>query len=165
MNVNINKVIVAGRVCQTPQLKSANSGTNFCRFSLAVNRHARTPDGQPREETDYVDITAFGKTADNCAHFLQKGNAIFVEAKLRQETWKDKNTNQNRHRLTLVADRVHFLEATPPRRIPGAFDEPQINRDDFSPMASAPRIPPRHLARNYPAPRPAHQEIYDEPEF
>ena len=167
MNVNINKVIVAGRVCQLPQLKSTNNGMNFCHFTLAISRRIRSAEGQSREEVDFVDITAFGKTADNCVHYLQKGTAVFVEAKLRQETWKDKNTNQNRHRLTLIADRVHFLEPTPQQRTGRqGINEPAIVPSCYLPMDNAPRLPPRHAPTGIPAPQPMMpQDIYDDPAF
>ena len=113
MSANVNKVLLAGRVSIPPQLKSATNGITLCTFGIAINRRYRTPDGAQHEDTDFMDLTAFGKTADQCATYLKKGNPVFLEARLRQETWQDKNTGQNRSRLGLVVERVHFLGGPP----------------------------------------------------
>ena len=60
-----------------------------------------------------MEITVYGKTADQCANYLKIGSPVLLEAHLKQETWVDKNTGKNRQRLTLVGDRVHFLGSTP----------------------------------------------------
>ena len=113
MSANLNKVLLAGRVSIPPVLKSATNGLTICNFGIAINRRYRTPDGAQHEDTDFLDLTTFGKTADQCATYLKKGNPVFLEARLHQETWVDKNTGQNRNRLGLVAERVHFLGGTP----------------------------------------------------
>ncbi|MBR6470533.1 MAG: single-stranded DNA-binding protein [Victivallales bacterium] len=114
MSATFNKVMLLGRVSIPPQLKSSTGGTTICTFSIAINRRYRASDGSYRETADFLELSVFGKTADHCASYLKKGSAVFVEGHLKQESWQDKETGQNRHRLSLVADRVHFVDGTAP---------------------------------------------------
>lgn len=110
MSATLNKVMLLGRVSIPPQLKSSTGGTTICNFNIAINRRYRASDGSYHETTDFLELSVFGKTADHCSNCLKKGSAVFVEGHLKQESWQDKETGQNRHRLGLVADRVFFME-------------------------------------------------------
>ena len=142
MSANLNKVLLAGRVSIPPQLKSSIGGVTLCNFNIAINHRFRASDGSQREETDFMEITTFGKTADQCANYLKKGNPVFLEAHLKQDTCVDKNTGQNRSRLTLVADRVHFLGGVPtPEAVPMDPEVQQAFRQAAAPPQRAPAIP------------------------
>lgn len=128
MSANLNKVLLAGRVSIPPQLKSSTGGITICHFNIAINRRYRSADGSQHEETDFMEISTFGKTADQCATYLKKGNPVFVEARLRQENWMDKNTGQNRSRLALVAERVHFLGGAPITETGQTVIDPEVRQ-------------------------------------
>lgn len=163
MSANVNKVLLAGRVSIPPQLKSATNGITLCTFGIAINRRYRTPDGAQHEDTDFMDLTAFGKTADQCATYLKKGNPVFLEARLRQETWQDKNTGQNRSRLGLVVERVHFLGGAPVSETGQSVSPAPDLRQALQPP---PPSPPQYNSAMPPPPPPADaQSIASQEEF
>lgn len=99
----MNRVILLGNLTRDPELKNIGT-TNVCNFSIAVNRRTKT--GQ---DTTFVDISAFGKTADNIAKYFQKGKPILVEGRLQTDKWVDKTTQQPRTKLKVVAERFEFV--------------------------------------------------------
>lgn len=106
---NVNKVLLMGHLTREPQTKSTPSGTAICELGLAVNRRYRSPQGDEREDTCYVEVEAFGRTAEICGQFLHKGSPAFFEGRLRLDQWVDKNTGQNRSRLKVMAEAVQLI--------------------------------------------------------
>lgn len=80
---SFNKVILMGNLTRDPELRQTQSGTSVCRFSIAVNRSYNAQDGSSRDETCFVEIDCFGKSAENIAKFFSKGKPILVEGRLR----------------------------------------------------------------------------------
>lgn len=106
---SFNKVILAGNLTRDPDLRTTANGTAVCEFGLAVNRRWRDQSGRDNDETTFVDITAWNRTAQNCAQFLQKGAPVLVEGRLHLEQWEDRNGGGKRSKLGVVADVVQFL--------------------------------------------------------
>ena len=86
----LNKAMIYGNLTRDPELKALPSGMNVCSFSLATNRVYNDRDGNRQEAADYHNIVVFGKQADNCAKYLLKGSATYVEGRLQTRSW-DKN--------------------------------------------------------------------------
>lgn len=107
--MNLNKVLLIGRLTRDPDLRTTANGTAVCEFGLAVNRRWRDQSGRDNDETTFVDITAWNRTAQNCAQFLQKGAPVLVEGRLHLEQWEDRNGGGKRSKLGVVADVVQFL--------------------------------------------------------
>ena len=107
----VNKVILMGNLTREPMTKSTRSGVTICDMGLATNRRFRTAQGEEREEACFVDIEAFGRTAEICAQFLHKGSPVFFEGRLRLDQWVDKTTGQNRSRLKVVAETMQLVGA------------------------------------------------------
>lgn len=105
----LNKVLLIGRLTRDPDLRTTQNGTAVCEFGLAVNRRWRDQSGRDNDETTFVDITAWNRTAQNCAQFLQKGAPVLVEGRLHLEQWEDRNGGGKRSKLGVVADVVQFL--------------------------------------------------------
>ena len=82
---SFNKVILMGNLTRDPELRQTQSGTSVCRFSIAVNRSYNSQDGSLRDETCFVEIDCFGKSAENVARYFSKGKPILVEGRLRQD--------------------------------------------------------------------------------
>ena len=78
---SLNKVILIGRLTRDPELRSTESGTGLCRFTLAVNRPYKKRDGN--KETDFIDVVVWRKLAEICAKYLAKGRLAAVEGGLR----------------------------------------------------------------------------------
>lgn len=107
---NLNKVLLMGHLTRPPQTKATPGGMQICEFGLAMNRRFKTQQGEDREEVCYVDIEVFGKLADLCARALRKGSPVYLEGRLRFNQWNDRTTGQSRHKLTVTAENVIFVE-------------------------------------------------------
>lgn len=105
---SFNKVILMGNLTKDPERRQTQGGTSICSFTLAVSRKF-TSNGQQQEETCFVDITAFGKTADICGQYLAKGSPVMIEGRLKLDQWQDRNTGENRQKLSVFAESVQLL--------------------------------------------------------
>lgn len=104
-----NQVTLIGNLTRDPDLRYLPKGTSVCRISLAINRKWRTEAGEEREEVTFVDCDAWGKTAELLQQYTAKGDPLFVKGRLKLDTWKDKNTGEDRHRLGVVIEEMQFL--------------------------------------------------------
>ena len=107
---DLNRVILAGRLTRDPELRYLPSGTPLCKMGLAVSRFYKTQDGERREETLFVNVTAWRGTAEYCGERLKKGRPIVVEGRLKSDEWEDKNTGQKRTSIEVHADRIQQLD-------------------------------------------------------
>jgi single-strand DNA-binding protein len=125
--LNINKVLLAGNLTRDVELKTLQSGTVVGNFGLAVNN--KRSDGQ--DETVFVDITVWNKTAENCSRFIGKGSNVFIEGVLQMETWQGQDGRKN-SKLKVNALSVQFNsrrnDDTPPQnQYPAAEPQQQVN--------------------------------------
>ena len=100
----LNKAILMGRLVKDPELRSTNNGTPVCSFTIAVDRRGKD-DG-----TDFLDIVAWGKTAEFVSKYFTKGQLVAVAGRIQTRTWEDQNGNK-RKAVEVVADEVHFAES------------------------------------------------------
>jgi single-strand DNA-binding protein len=107
---SVNRVSLAGNLTRDPELRKTPNGSSVTELGLALNRSWTGPNGEKNEEVTYVDISAWGKTAENVAQYLSKGSAVFIEGRLKLDQWQDAKTNEPRSKLRVVAERVHFLD-------------------------------------------------------
>src|SRR3954464_10583466 len=108
---SFNKVILLGNLTRDPQLKYLPSQTAVAEFGLACNRKFRTAQGEDREEVTFVDVTALGKQGEGINQYMTKGKPIFIEGRLKYDTWDDKNGGGKRSKLTVVIENFQFLGA------------------------------------------------------
>ena len=104
-----NKVIIMGNLTRDPMQRALPSGAIVVDFGVACNRRFRTPQGEDREDTCFLDVSAFGRTGEIVQQYCRKGSPIMVEGRLRFDQWVDKNTGTNRSRLTVVAETIQLL--------------------------------------------------------
>lgn len=107
MAVSFNKVIVAGNLTRDPQVKFLASEQAVCNFGLALNRRYKARSGEMVEEVTYVDIEAWGRTAELVGQYLTKGRGCLVEGRLKLDSWE--KDGQKQSRLRVVAETVQFL--------------------------------------------------------
>lgn len=100
----LNTAILMGRLVKDPEMRSTQSGTPVCSFTLAVNRRGKD-DG-----TDFLDIVAWSKTAEFVSKYFQKGQLVAVKGRIQTRTWEDQNNNK-RKSVEIVAEEVHFAES------------------------------------------------------
>ena len=105
---SFNKVILLGNLTRDPEVRYIPSGTAVASFALAMNRRYKQGD-EMKDEVSYIDIVVFGKTAENCGQYLNKGDAILVEGRLQQRRWDDKDSGQKRSKVEDVAQTVNFM--------------------------------------------------------
>lgn len=108
---NFNKVILAGNLTRDPELRYTPKGTAVAKIGLAINRSWKTETGEQKEEVTFVDVDAFGKTAETIGQYFKKGRPILIEGRLRYETWEDKQTNQKRSKLGVVMENFQFMDS------------------------------------------------------
>jgi len=106
---NLNKVLLMGNLTRDPQLKYLPSQTAVVDFGLAVNRRWKGQNGEDREETTFVDCSAFAKTAEVINQYFTKGKPIFIEGRLKYDTWEDKQGGGKRSKLSVVIENFQFI--------------------------------------------------------
>ena len=108
---NYNKVILAGNLTRDPELRYTPKGMAIAKFGLAINRTWKSESGESKEEATFVDIDAFGKTAETIGQYFKKGKPILIEGRLRLDQWDDKQTGQKRSKLGVVAENFQFMDS------------------------------------------------------
>lgn len=106
MSASVNKVILVGNLGAKPELKYLPSGAAVCEMRIATNE-SYTKDGQKHEKVEWHRVKAWGKTGENCAQYLDKGRAVYVEGRLETRSW-DKD-GEKRYATEIVAHTVQFL--------------------------------------------------------
>lgn len=106
---SLNRVLLIGNLTRDPELRTVSTGATVCELGLAMNRAWTDPQGQKHEEVTFVEVTLWGKNAENAAKFLAKGRPVFVEGRLQFDTWKDAQSGQDRSRLRVIGERMQFL--------------------------------------------------------
>ena len=160
---SFNKVMLMGNLTRDPQMKYLPSQTAVCEIGLASNRRFKTATGEDREEVLFVDCTAFGRTAEVINQYCQKGKPIFIEGRLKYDSWEDKNGGGKRNKITVVIDTFQFIG--------GRDDAPSGGGDDYgdegggggrsqraAPPARRSAPPPRREAPKEPAAEPFSEE-------
>jgi len=140
MAANFNKVILAGNLTRDPELRYTPKGMAIVKIGLAISRKWRSESGEMKEETTFVDVDAFGKTAETIGQYLKKGRPILIEGRLRYDTWDDKATGAKRSKLGVVMESFQFIDSG--------------NRGDSEGGAPAAPRAARPAANNAPAAEP-----------
>jgi single-strand DNA-binding protein len=105
---NLNKVFLIGNLTRDVELRATQTGTNVAKFGLAIN-HKYTQNGQQKETTCFVDVTAFGRQAEVLSQYLKKGRPVFVEGRLDYSTWEDKDGNKkSKHQV--IVENFQFID-------------------------------------------------------
>src|SRR5262245_51866113 len=105
---NLNRVILAGNLTRDPELSYTASNLAVCKFGMAINRKWRDRDNNMKEDTTFVDVTAFGKPGETINQYMSKGRGILIEGRLNFRQWTDQE-GKNRSKLSVVAENFQFL--------------------------------------------------------
>lgn len=105
---SLNKVFLIGNLTRAPELRYTPNGTAVSDLRLAVNRAYTTQSGEKRQETYFLTVVVWGKQAETCGEYLDKGSPILVEGRLQTREWEGKD-GQRRNVVEVVADRIQFL--------------------------------------------------------
>jgi single-strand DNA-binding protein len=118
---SLNKVQLIGNVGRDPEMKYLAGGEAVTTFSLATNRRWRGQDGQTHEQTEWHNVVAWRKLAEQCGEYLEKGRQVYVEGRLQTRTWDDAASGQKRYRTEIVAEELVLLDSRSTR---GGADVP-----------------------------------------
>lgn len=104
---SFNQVVLMGNLTRDPELRTTPSGQSVCSFSLALNRSYKSADGTLTEQTDYVDVTAWGALGERVAQYVTKGRPVLVNGRLQSSSWEQ--DGKKRTKVDVVAQDVTFL--------------------------------------------------------
>jgi len=105
---SFNRVILVGNLTRDPELRYLASGTAVTDVGLAVNDRRKDTNGQWIEETTFVDVTVWGRTAEVMSEYLTKGAPVLIEGRLKLDSWETQD-GQKRSKLKVVAERMQML--------------------------------------------------------
>ena len=104
---SFNRVILAGNLTRDIELRETPGGASVADAGLAVNDRRKQGD-EWVDETSFIDLTLWGRTAENAAEYLSKGSPILIEGRLKQDSWQNEQ-GEKRTKLKVVVDRLQFL--------------------------------------------------------
>lgn len=104
----LNRVFLIGNLTRDPELRYTPNNTAVADMGLAVNRTYQNQSGETQEDTTFVDITAWGRQAENSSQYLAKGSPVFIEGRLTFDSWEN-NEGESRSKLKVTAQRIDFL--------------------------------------------------------
>ena len=105
--MNFNQIVLVGRLTSDPEKQVTNSGKEFVRFTLAVNRDYKDDTGS--YPTDFIPCVAFGKLAEFIGQYAQKGRLVLVRGSLETRKAEDKNGSKHTY-FTVLLDKFKFQE-------------------------------------------------------
>jgi single-strand DNA-binding protein len=114
-----NRIILIGNLTKDPELRYTPQGTPVASFRIAVNTRYKQSDEQ-REDTLFIDIVTFGKQAETCSQYLNKGRTVLVEGRLQERRWE--SDGQQRSKFEVIAQTVRFLSKKGPGEGQGMSD-------------------------------------------
>ncbi|GHV85909.1 hypothetical protein AGMMS50230_15170 [Spirochaetia bacterium] len=108
--VDLNRVVLIGRLTRDAELKYTANGQAVCKFSVAVNRRKKSGE-QWVDEPNFFDVVVWGRQGESINQYLVKGKMVGVDGELRQDRWEQ--DGQNRSRVEIVAANIQLLGGNP----------------------------------------------------
>lgn len=107
---DINSVTMVGRLIADPELRHLASGSAVCTFTLAHSSYFKNKGGEKCEDSTFIKVEIWNKSAEYCAEHLKKGQPVVVEGSLKQDEWQDKDTGKKRTAHKIKASKIQQLE-------------------------------------------------------
>ena len=108
----LNKIMLIGNLGRDPELQVTSDGTPVTKFSLAVNRYTKSSNGERKEETEWFNIVAWRQLAEICERYLHKGSKVYIEGRLQQRKYTDREGVQ-RTAVDVIANDMKMLDSKP----------------------------------------------------
>ena len=145
--MDLNKVMIIGRLTRDPEVRTTPNGANVASFSLATSFNWTDQSGQKKEQTEFHNIVAWRKLGDIVAQYLKKGSQVYIEGRLTTRSWDGTDGKKN-YRTEIVAENMIMLAR------PGAGSSAQgSNPTDYAP-ASTPSQPTQDSGASAPSSTP-----------
>jgi len=119
---SLNKVAIIGNVGGEPEMRFTPNGKPVTSFTVATNRIYTTPDGERKQETEWFNVVAWNRLAEQCNQFLAKGRLVYAEGRLHTRNWEGQD-GQPHTRVEVIASRVIFLD----KRGSAPFSEDKVD--------------------------------------
>ena len=126
----INKAMIIGNLGANPDVRQTQNGAAVVSFNVATTERWKGKDGQQQEQTEWHRIVAFGRLAEICGQYLQKGSKVYIEGKLQTRKWQDQNGN-DRYTTEIVAREMQMLDSKTSSNQESSKD-PQLPTDPFT---------------------------------
>ncbi len=124
---SLNKVMIIGNVGNDPEMRFTPNGNPVTSFPVATNHIYTTPEGERKQETEWFNVVAWGRLAEQCNQFLTKGRLVYAEGRLRTHSWETQD-GQKHYRTEVIANRVTFLD----RQAAAALPEDKTGESEVS---------------------------------
>jgi len=133
--MDLNKVMIIGRLTNDPQMRSTQTGQNVTSFSIATNRKWNNKaTGQQQEDVQFHNIVAWGKVAEICSQYLKKGARIYTEGRLQTQSWDDAKTGEKKYRTEINLENMIMLDSKGQNTGGGNnFQQPSAPQNNFTP--------------------------------
>ena len=115
---SLNKITIIGNVGGEPEMRFTPNGKPVTSFTVATNWAYTTPEGERKQETEWFNVVAWNRLAEQCNQFLGKGRLVYAEGRIHTRSWEGQDGQQH-SRMEVIANRVIFLD----RRSTGALPE------------------------------------------
>ncbi len=126
-----NKVILMGNLTRDVQTKQVAGNQTVAELAIAVNRKYRTKEGEDREEVTFIDCECWGPRAEVIAKYFSKGKPIFLEGRLKLDSWEDKD-GQKRSKMRVVIEDFQFVESRSGGGGGGGGESSRAGGDEYS---------------------------------
>jgi len=107
--MDLNKVMIIGRLTRDPEIRSTSTGKNVASFAVATGFTWTDQSGQKKEQTEFHNVIAWGKLADIIGQYLKKGKQVYIEGRLQTSSWDDKTDGKKRYKTEIVAENMIML--------------------------------------------------------
>lgn len=105
-NLNLNKVIIGGKITADPELKTTPNGTSVTQFSVAVNRRAK----EGEQQADFINCVAWKNTAEFITRYFRKGSSICITGRIQTRSWQDQS-GAKRYATEVVVEEAGFVDS------------------------------------------------------
>jgi single-strand DNA-binding protein len=138
---SFNRVILVGNLTRDPELRYLASGTAVTDIGLAVNDRRKNASGEWIDETTFVDVTLWGRTAEVASEYLTKGAPVLIEGRLKLDSWETQD-GQKRSKLKVVGERMQMLGGRGQGGAEGGGPRPAAARRNAPDAAFSQAAPP-----------------------
>ncbi len=123
---SLNKITIIGNIGSEPEMRFTPNGKPVTSFTVATNRVYTTADGERKQETDWFNVVAWNKLAEQCNQFLAKGRLVYAEGRLQTRNWEGQDGQQHT-RVEVIANSVIFLDKRASAELPEEKGEERLD--------------------------------------
>jgi single-strand DNA-binding protein len=106
---SVNKVILVGNLGKDPEIKYTPQGKPIAKFSLATNERYKDKEGQWQDRTEWHNIVLWERLAEIAGEYLKKGGKVYIEGRIRTDSWDDKQTGQKKYMTNIIGSDIVLL--------------------------------------------------------